>query len=146
MTFYHRKTLRATGPDLWGRVSAACNIEGTIESKTKSSPVSFPWSHPLLSAGKYEEFGFPVPESANHEGRFRLEKIRENIVEVHARFEYRSLRGENYKLDYSIPIEKITNDWVSSKMLVTQDHPDRIVPRIAKTLERIREELAKMHN
>ncbi len=124
----------------------AVDVRGTIESTTKSGSASFPWSYPLLCAGQYEEFGFPTPQGASNEDRFRFEKIRENVVEVQAKFKYRSTRGVDYQLNDSIPVQKVTNDWVTSRMLVTQDHPDRIMPRIAKTLEGIEKELEKLHN
>lgn len=121
---------------------AAVDVEGTIESKTKAGVVSFPWSYPLLCAGHYEEFGFPMPQGAN-EDRFNFKKIMENVVEVRAKFMYKSTAGAVYQLNDLIPIQKITNDWMTSRMLVTQDHPDRIMPRIAKTLEDIEKELRK---
>lgn len=121
----------------------AVDIDGKIESKTKSGLASFPWSYPLLCAGQYEEFGFPMTEGGNIEDRFRLQKIRENVIEVGATFKYKSTSGADYELNDGIQIKKVTDDWVASRMLVTQDHPDRIMPRIAKTLEGIKEALRK---
>lgn len=124
----------------------ALDIEGTIESRTKDGINLFSWSYPFLNVDKYEEFGLPMPKDSKTEDRFNFEKIRQNVLEVQAKLDYKSLGGVLYKLDKIIPVEKITEDWVNSKMLVTGDHPDRIMPRIAKTLEGIEKQIKELHN
>jgi len=121
----------------------ATDIDGKIESKNMNGLASFPWSYPSLISGQYQEFGFPVINGGSTQDRFNLNKIRENVSEVEARFKYKSTNGLDYELNEIISIKKVTDDWVASKMLVTQDHPDRIMARIAKALEAIKEELRK---
>lgn len=123
----------------------AFGIEGKIESRTKDGVDSFLWTYPFLGANKYEEFGFPAPEGSKAEDRFRFEKISESIFDVRAIFKYSASSGRVYELNDSIPIAKVTKDWVDSKMLVTADHPDRIMPRIAKTMEEIQKDLKEFH-
>jgi hypothetical protein len=116
----------------------AKNIEGTIESRVKSSgSARFSWSCPSLSAGQYEEFGVPMPEGTRKGDCFTLKVIQESIIDVRAKFKYKSTMGLEYELDDTIPIEKVTDDWVKSGMLVTEDRPERIMPRIAKALQDI---------
>jgi hypothetical protein len=119
----------------------AVQVEGEIKSILKDGAASIPWSYPLLAGGNFEEFGFPMPPGASHNDAFGLDSIKDKIVEVRAQFKYKSTNGKSYELNTSIHIQKITEDWLASKMLVTQDHPDRIMPRIAKTLEKIEEKL-----
>ena len=123
----------------------AFGIEGKIEAGTKHGVDSFPWSYPFLGVDKYEEFGFPMPEGTSTQDRFSFEKIRERISVVRAIFKYSAVNEQAYELNDSIPIAKVTKDWVDSKMLVTADHPDRIMPRIAKFLEEIIKELKKSY-
>jgi hypothetical protein len=117
------------------RNGPAFRVKGTIEAIHKSDSASIPWSYPLLTAGKYEEFGFPTPPNAENEERFSLDKIRERVIEVRAKFTYGSASGSEYELNDSIRVQEITYDWLVSKMMATQDHPERILPRIAKALE-----------
>ena len=49
--------------------------------------------------------------------------------------------GCDYSLDETVDVRQLTEDWVSSEMLATEDHPDRLMPRIAKALENITERL-----
>lgn len=115
----------------------AVDIKGTIESIIHSGSASFSWSYPLLVAGKYEEFGFPMPDDASKEARFNLDAIRHNVKEVRAQLTYNSISGKQYELQDSIQIGEITNSWAKSRMMVTQDHPERIIQRIAEALETI---------
>jgi hypothetical protein len=124
----------------------AVKIEGKIESDIKTGSASFPWSYTLLCANQYEEFGFPMPEGSSTNDRFKLDTIKEKVIQVKAEFAYESVTGKKYVLEDSLPIQKITQDWVASRMLITQDHPDRIMPRIAETLENIKKEMEKFHN
>lgn len=113
----------------------ALQIKGTIESVRRSGSVNIPWSYPILAASKYEEFGFPTPSGASNEERFRLDEIRSNVIEIRAKFRYSSASGSQYELNDSIQIQQLTDDWSASRMMATQDHPERIMPRIAKALE-----------
>jgi len=115
----------------------ALEVKGYIQAISASGNVSFPWSYPLLAPGKYEEFGFPVPPGATSEDRFRLDTIRARVDTVRAQFSYKSVRGREYSLDDAISVAEVTADWISSRMLATEDHPERLVPRIAKALEGI---------
>ena len=118
---------------------AAVGINGVIESVRKSELVSTPWSYPLLANGKYEEFGFPVPPSASDEERHGLDEIRSEVIEVKAEIVYESVYGHKYEMKDSIDIKQVTDHWIYSRMMVTQDHPDRILPRIAKALDKLAE-------
>jgi hypothetical protein len=114
----------------------AKNIEGAIESRVKSGgSARFSWSCPLLCVGQYEEFGVPMPEGTEKGDWFTLKVIHQRIIDVKAKFKYKSTRGVEYELDETIPIEKVTDDWVKSGMLVSEDRPERIMPRIARALE-----------
>jgi hypothetical protein len=110
-------------------------VKGTIEAILKSGSASIPWSYPLLAAGKYEEFGFPTPPGTSNEDRFRLDAIRSKVTEVRAKFAYKSVAGRQYELMDSIQIQDVTDDWIASRMMATNDHPERLLPRIAKALE-----------
>ena len=114
---------------------AASGVKGEMEAVTKAGLLSVPWSFPLLASGKYEEFGFPIPPDGKSDDRFRLDSVRERIPEVRAHFSYRSTYGTEYELEDSIDIREVTDDWLASRMMATQDHPDRLLPRIAKALE-----------
>lgn len=113
----------------------AFRVKGTIEAIRKSGSASIPWSYPLLAAEKYEEFGFPAPPEANNEERFRLDEIRSKVIEVRAKFTYSSASGSKYELNETVQVQQVTDDWLASKMMATQDHPERILPRIAKAIE-----------
>jgi hypothetical protein len=115
----------------------AIGIEGKLESKNKEGSNVVSWSYPVLCSNQFEEFGFPVPEGGSKKDQFELESIKDRVVEIKADFIYKSTYGINYELKDSIPIQKVTQDWIESHMLATQDHPERIMPRIAKTLEKI---------
>jgi len=113
----------------------AMHIAGTIESVMDSGSTSVHWGYPMLAAGKYEEFGFPVPSGSSNDERFRLDSIKAKINEVRAEFVYNSASGCQYELKDTIQVKQVTEDWASSRMMATQDHPERILPRIAKALE-----------
>lgn len=117
----------------------AVGINGVIESVRKSELVSTPWSYPLLDNGKYEEFGFPVPPTASEKERHGLDEIRSEVIEVKAGFVYESVYGHKYEMKDCIDIQQITDDWIYSRMMTTEDHPERILPRIAKALDKIAE-------
>jgi len=116
---------------------AASNIKGTIESILNEGIASVPWSYSLLASDKYEEFGFPMPSGSTTQDRFKLDTIKSKVVEVNAKFTYKSVLGQFYILEDSIKVQQLTDDWLSSKMLVTEDHPDRVLPRIAKALDEL---------
>ncbi len=42
-----------------------------------------------------------------------------------------------------IDIEPLSADWLDSRMLATADHPERLIPRIAKGIEDIAKVLDK---
>lgn len=123
---------------------AAIGVEGAIETETKSGVASVPWSYPLLGPDKYEEFGFPLPPGGSDNDRFSFNAIKEKVVEVRAKFTYKSVSGAKYQLQAEVPIEKVTKDWEDSRMLVTQDHPERIPPRIAAALEDVAKKLGEL--
>ncbi len=115
---------------------SALNIKGEIRASLKNGEsVAVPWSYHLLPPNKYEEFGFPMPADAPNDARFRLGEINKRVATTEAHFTYSSVSGYQYKLDDAIPVERITSDWINSRMLATEDHPDRLLPRIAKALE-----------
>lgn len=116
---------------------AASNIKGTIESILNTGTASIPWSYPLLASGKYEEFGFPMPSDAKPDERFRIETIRTKVIEVKAKFTYNSIFGNAYVLEDSIQVREVTETWIASRILATEDHPDRLLPRIAKALDEL---------
>jgi hypothetical protein len=116
----------------------AKDVTGKIESILASSgSESINWSYPLLTSDKYEEFHIPLPMGIDRKEGFKLATVRSNVSQVKAIFTYKSILGISYKLEDSIDIQKVTEDWLGSKMLVTQDHPDRLLPRIAKALEQL---------
>lgn len=118
-------------------LGAAFGIEGSIEAFTGQMSVTSPWSYPLLPPGKYEEFGFPAEPDATPDERFNLDKIRQLFDGVRAQFTYTSASGNVFGLDETIAVRDITDDWIASRMMTTQDHPDRLLPRIAKALDEI---------
>ena len=113
-------------------LGAAFGVVGKIEADTKSGIISTPWSYPVLGVDKYEEFGVPVSDNKRE---FDFNAIRLNVTKMGAKFTYKSISGVEYRLEDSIDVQKLAADWVVSQMLVTQDHPDRIMPRIAKAIE-----------
>lgn len=117
---------------------AAFDISGVIEGSSDGKASSLPWAYPLLLPGKYEEFGFPAAHD-DRDARHRLEKVRQRFESVRARFTYKSATGDQYELDSMIKVRDITDDWVESQMMATQDHPERLAPRIAKALDSIAE-------
>jgi hypothetical protein len=116
----------------------AFDIKGKIFAETKSVIATIPWSYTMLDVDKYEEFGIPISDNTHV---FDLNIIKQTVNKVGAKFTYRSAARSEYNLEDSINIQELTTDWVDSHMLVTQDHPDRIMPRIAKTLENIERRL-----
>jgi hypothetical protein len=119
----------------------ALDVKGYIEAVSASGNVSFPWSYPLLAPGKYEDFGFPAPPGGSGEDRFKLDRIRGRVDTVRAQFTYKCASGGEYGLSDSISVAEVTGDWVKSRMLATEDHPERLVPRIAKALEGIQKHM-----
>jgi hypothetical protein len=123
---------------------AAFRISGAIEGRSESNSLSFPWSYELLAPGKYEEFGAPALEEDGSEGRHRLDKIRERFETIRAKFTYEAGMGKAYELDQTINVRTIANDWLEARMMATQDHPERLGPRIAKALDKIADSLSKL--
>ena len=115
----------------------AFDVQGTVEAFTSDGPDTFPWSYPLLGSGRYEEFGIPAPANASSQERFNLDAIRARVSALRAAFTYRSAAHRPYTLDTTINVTNVTQDWVDSQMMATEDHPDRLLPRIAKALEDI---------
>ena len=122
----------------------ALDVKGHIEAISASGNLSFPWSYPLLAPTKYEDFGFPAPPGAASDDRFRLDIVRMRVETVRAEFSYKSVSGCEYRLSDAIPVTEVTEDWISSRMMATEDHPDRLVPRIAKALEGIEKHMKTM--
>ena len=115
----------------------AIDVLGTITGENKhGKPASFEWDYPVLGPGKYEEFGLP-PSQATGEERFRLERIRERLKAVGAEFTYTSGSKKKYVLSQTIEIEPLTSSWLESRMMATEDHPERLIPRIAEGIEAI---------
>lgn len=116
----------------------AFGVSGAIEATSSNGDkVGFRWSYPLLAAGKYEEFGFPTQPGASGTERFNLDAVRARVEGVEAHFTYKSASGRQYELVDRIGIKDITDDWIGSQMLATQDHPERLLPRMAKALDEI---------
>jgi hypothetical protein len=63
------------------------------------------------------------------------------VIKVRARFSYESVSGCKYAMEDDIEVQQITNDWVASRMMATQDHPERLLPRIATALEELPKKL-----
>jgi hypothetical protein len=123
----------------------ALDVEGEIRTVLhEDGEVSVPWAYPALTAGKYEEFGVPMSGEQVREAEHDLDKIRKLVREVDAQFSYRSASGESYKLKEAIAVAEVTNAWVTSRMMATQDHHERIMPRIAKALESIDDRLKRL--
>lgn len=119
----------------------ALNIKGEVHATYDSGDEAFSWSYPLLAPGKYEEFGFPAPHGATREDRFRLDRIRRRVQRLNAHFTYSSASGDELELKESPSIGEITQDWVTSRMMATEDHPERLGPRIARALDEIERHL-----
>ena len=117
-------------------------ISGTIEGESKGGPISFPWTYPLLTPGKYEEFGFPAVDD-DAEGRFHIDKVRERFDSVRAKFTYKAANEKIHELDSLINVRDITDSWMKALMLATEDHPERLMPRIAKALDKIADSLGR---
>jgi len=122
----------------WG---PALEVKGYIEANSGSGGASFQWSYHVLAPGRYEDFGFPAPPGASSEDRFRLDKVRERLDTVRAVFSYKSVSGCEYHLSDSISVTNLTDDWIAAQMMATEDHPDQLVPRIAKALEGIEKQI-----
>jgi len=119
-------------------------ISGIIEGLSEGELLSSSWTYPLLPPGNYEEFGFPTVDKVDPDGRFRLDKIRERFETISARFTYKAATGKDYELDQTINIRHISDAWVEARMMVTQDHPERLGPRMAKALDTIADSLSKL--
>lgn len=121
----------------------AHEIEGLVEASGDGAHEKFKWSYPVLMPGKYEEFGFPSAPGASSEERFRIDKITGRFSLVRADLSYSSGSGRKYSLQQSIDVSRLTSDWIESRMMATQDHPERLTPRIAKALESIASTLTR---
>lgn len=126
-------------------LGSAFEISGAIEGWSSGELLSSPWTYPLLPPGKYEEFGFPAVED-DAEGRFRTDKVRERFETIRARFTYKAATGRDYELDQTINLREMTGDWVKARMMATEDHPERLAPRIAKALDKIADAIGKGRN
>jgi hypothetical protein len=123
---------------------AALEIKGKIQSIfIGDSSRSIDWSYPLLAPDKYEELPIPMPEDVPREKHFDWNSIRPVVDLIKADFEYKSISGLSYRRADTIKIQEVTQGWIDSRMLVTRDHPERLMPRIAKTLEDIAKALEK---
>jgi len=71
----------------------AFGIAGEIEAGCGTGSVTLPWSYPVLSPGKYEEFGIPAPPGASSTDRFDLDAIRERADVLRADLTYSSAAG-----------------------------------------------------
>jgi len=122
---------------------AASDILGAIEGASGGQLLSSPWAYPLLAPGKYEEFAFPTADRDDREGWYRLDRIRERFETISARFTYKAGTCKEYKLDQTIHIRDIADAWVEARMMATQDHPERLGPRMAKALDKIADAMGK---
>jgi hypothetical protein len=120
-------------------------ISGAIEGESEGKLFSSPLIYSLLAPGKYEEFGFPAVDG-DAEGRFRTDKVRDRFESIRARFTYEAATGKNYKLDYIINVRDVTDSWVKARLMATEDHPERLMPRIAKALDKIADSMGKVRN
>jgi hypothetical protein len=96
--------------------------------------------------GQFEEFGVPARQTdgaKEHARLFSLDDIRDQIESVTASFRYTSSLGREYSMADSIDVTSLTDSWIASEMMATQDHPDRLLPRIARTLEGIEKALRR---
>ena len=126
-------------------IGAAFALKGDIEGFLNGERVgAYPWSYQVLAPGKYEEFGFPTEPSASPDDRFNMDAVRGRFERVHAYFTYKSASGREYVLDDTIRVRDITAEWIASRMMATQDHPDRLLPRMAKALDEIAKAVAGM--
>jgi len=116
---------------------AASNIKGMFRTVTGRGTTGWSWSYPVLSPGKYEEFGIQIPSDAGSKACFNIDEIKSKVTEVQVEFTYKSIPGCQYKLEDSINVQKVIEDWSKSKMMATEDHPDRLLPRIAKALDEL---------
>jgi len=116
----------------------AKDIAGKIESVfIGSGSEAINWSYPLLDPDRYEEFHIPLPTGIDRTKGFDSKTVKSKVSQIKTIFAYKSILGIPYKLEDSIDIQEVTKDWLDSKMLVTQDHPDRLLPRIAKALDEL---------
>lgn len=123
----------------------ALDVKGEMRTVLRhGGHVSVPWACAGLMAGMYEEFGIPVTSDRSRKFEYQLDEIRTHVTEAVAEFNYRSASGNSYDLRHSIAVADMIDAWVSSRMLVTQDQPERIMPRIAKTLESIDNRLKRL--
>jgi len=114
----------------------AFNVHGEIHSETKDGIITIPWSYEVLGVDKYEEFGVPTSKE-KHEFEFNL--IREaGVRRVRANLKCKSAANVEYITERVINVEELTGDWVASHMLVTEDNPDRLMPRIARAIENLK--------
>jgi hypothetical protein len=118
----------------------ALGISGEMAGVSTHTRVPVAWSYPALAPGGYEEFGFPTADEGDT-ARFSLDEARGRFVKLEATFDYRAASGLSYKMHEEIDIAAVTDDWFKSRMLATEDHPQRLGPRLARTLEQIRDRL-----
>ncbi len=124
---------------------AAFSISGEVLGHAGGRPVaSFPWSYPVLAPGQYEEFGFPIDDDENESARFDLDYARGKFEKLTAEFVYRSGGGDQYELNDAIDIVGLSEDWFDSRMLATEDHPDRLGPRMARALDEIADAIGQI--
>jgi len=114
----------------------AFSISGAIEAESSGEPLSSPLQYSLLTPGSYEEFGFPVIDN-DSETRHRTEKVRQHFESIRARLTYKGADGKGYVLDDTINVRELTDSWIEARMMATQDHPERLMPRIARALDKI---------
>lgn len=115
----------------------ALDLEVHIVALTDAGNDVRDWSCPLLASGKYEEVPFPIPPGSTKSEGFNLDQIRERVSTITTSFSYKGATGKVYERQESIDIEKLTDVWAESQMLATEDHPERLGPRIAKAIDSI---------
>jgi hypothetical protein len=121
-------------------VGPALGITGMISSLVDEQTLSVAWQYPCLTSGKFEEFGIPIPGGKRE---FQFEAVRNRIQQIGATLEYVSAGGKKYQLESAIKIKEVTDSWIESHMLATEDHPDRIWPRIAKAVENVAKKIGQ---
>jgi hypothetical protein len=121
---------------------AAFNVDVSISAVVDGQKIEVPWKHGALQLAAYEEFGVPHPPEASQVS-FNIDWLREHVSDVRVQGNYQASTGKVYTINQPLHLREVTDSWIESRMLVTADHPDRLGPRIAKTLEDIRDALKR---
>ncbi len=101
------------------------------------------WKYSAMRVGYFEEFGIPIPEDESGEWTesFKNDEIRAKVSKITVDSSYQATTGEQYEDTEVIDVAAITSSWIAKKMMATEDHPERLVPRIARALEKISKQI-----